>query len=1128
MFVLHTQNSENENTVNFKWARGMILILILAVVAFMPRVAAGEKVLKPTAVAPLPPIPIHFTLKEDGVVTLVIEDAKGKRVRNLVSETAFPAGANTAWWDGLDDIGRIKIDANQYAMSPKLVAAGTYRVRGLVRKNLDLRYEFTAASHGNPPWATADKASEWLANHTPPSAVLFLPAGSAPERKGKPVSAGGQIVVGSHVSEGGSGVAWLDLKGNKLHGQMWIGGVWTGATQLARDGGDKPLAGVYAYTGSVWDDELRLHQLLLTPDTKQPLYGGQGGRGDTRFGYGEDRPVLSPNWKFPDKNMAALGGLAVHNTLIVAALTKLNQLLLIDEQKVLGTVALDNPHGLVFDSQGRLLAISGKRIVRYKLGEEVLEKPPAPDVLAENNLEDPQQIALDAKDNIYVTDRGESQQIKVFSPEGKFIRAIGHAGKPVPGPYDPAHMNNPNGITIDSNDRIWVAETDVAPKRISVWTLDGALADAFYGPPQYGGGGELDPADKSLFYYGGEGGGITFKLDWEKGTSEPLEVYYRADHNPAQLPQGWFVNLPPQTALYHDGHKFMTSVYNSNPTNGASIGLLYRMEKGVAVPCAAIGYANSWPLLAGAYANLPAAPPESAAFKTQIPKDIKPGDHVFFSWSDINGDGLVQPEEVEFKKIDASPGAITMMPDFSFVAARVNNKAMRYAPQGFTPSGIPQYKLDKGEVLVEGANAPTTSGGDQALVGADGWTILTVPPKPFEPAGMCGVKDGVPQWTYPSLWPGLHASHYAPMPQSAGQLIGTTRLLGGFVTPKGGDGGPLWAVNGNKGNLYLFTADGLFVATLFKDCRTASFNAPEATRGISVAALSLGEECFWPSISQTPDGNIYLTVLVSCIVRVDGLESIQRLPASTIEINDESLKAAHDYFVKMETLRQQAQKPGNLAVKLCPAPPAVDGKLDEWDAKSFVQIDTRAQGALAIAGDRLYAAFKTHDGASLNNSGEALQNIFKTGGALDLMLGAIPGGERLLVTRVNNKTVAILYRRTVPGTTGTPVKFVSNIGLNKTVQFDRVDDVSDQVQLAGGPDGNFEFSVPLGLLGLNPEAGKSMKGDIGLLRGNGFQTLQRVYWWNKATGLVADIASEAELTPQLWGSWEFKKTGDEK
>ena len=35
---------------------------------------------------------------------------------------------------------------------------------------------------------------------------------------------------------------------------------------------------------------------------------------------------------------------------------------------------------------------------------------------------------LDSAGNIYVSDHGASHQVKVFSPAGKFLRAIGRAG----------------------------------------------------------------------------------------------------------------------------------------------------------------------------------------------------------------------------------------------------------------------------------------------------------------------------------------------------------------------------------------------------------------------------------------------------------------------------------------------------------------------------------------------------------------------------------------------------------------------------------------------------------------------------------------------------------------------------
>src|SRR6185437_3312448 len=90
----------------------------------------------PPARATHPPIPIRFTLPAASYVTLVIEDAHGRRVRNLVSETPFPAGKNIAWWDGLDDLGRDPDAARHgiYHIPAAFVSPGRYRVRGLYRK----------------------------------------------------------------------------------------------------------------------------------------------------------------------------------------------------------------------------------------------------------------------------------------------------------------------------------------------------------------------------------------------------------------------------------------------------------------------------------------------------------------------------------------------------------------------------------------------------------------------------------------------------------------------------------------------------------------------------------------------------------------------------------------------------------------------------------------------------------------------------------------------------------------------------------------------------------------------------------------------------------------------------------
>ena len=183
--------------------------------------------------------------------------------------------------------------------------------------------------------------------------------------------------------------------------------------------------------------------------------------------------------------------------------------------------------------------------------------------------------------------------------------------------------------------------------------------------------------------------------------------------------------------------------------------------------------------------------------------------------------------------------------------------------------------------------------------------------------------------------------------------------------------------------------------------------------------------------------------------------------------------------------------------------------------------------SVAVAGDRLYAAFRTGDPNLLQNSGETPLAPFKSGGGLDLMIGAGPraddarqtavqGDLRLLVTLVRGKPRGLIYRPVVPGTKE-PVPFSSPW---RTITIDRVDDVSEQLRFAAA-EGDYEFSIPLAVLGLKPAPAQAIRADLGILRGNGFQTLQRVYWSNKATGITSDVPSEAMLAPSLWGRWVF-------
>jgi hypothetical protein len=252
---------------------------------------------------------------------------------------------------------------------------------------------------------------------------------------------------------------------------------------------------------------------------------------------------------------------------------------------------------------------------------------------------------------------------------------------------------------------------------------------------------------------------------------------------------------------------------------------------------------------------------------------------------------------------------------------------------------------------------------------------------------------------------------------------------------------------------------------------------------------------------------------------VEGLEAIRRLPDERLEVTPEQLREAEAWRTAREQARQHEQPDQTATVRLLTEPPTLDGNVNDWPEDSFVRIDGRASAALAVADGRLWAAFRTGDAGLLRNACESLPLLFKSGGALDLMVESVPGGVRLLVAQVGGTTTAVLYRPTDQDALGQPVPFTSPL---RTVTFDRVQDVSDQVSLAADGAGNYELSVPVTLLGLVSAPNQSARGDVGVLRGDGSRTLQRIYWHNKSTSITSDIPSEAELKPDLWGTFVFQ------
>lgn len=161
------------------------------------------------------PMPIHYTLPADRYVTLVIDDAQGHRVRNLIAEAFRISGPHEELWDRCDDAGQP-------------VPPGVYTWRGLTRDALHLTYRGAVNCTGTPPWWTNSKfdlasgnvnAGGWLSDHAPPQDVTVI---------------GNKVFIAAPLSENGHTLIACDLTGKKLWGTKWI--ETNGSGYLANDG----------------------------------------------------------------------------------------------------------------------------------------------------------------------------------------------------------------------------------------------------------------------------------------------------------------------------------------------------------------------------------------------------------------------------------------------------------------------------------------------------------------------------------------------------------------------------------------------------------------------------------------------------------------------------------------------------------------------------------------------------------------------------------------------------------------------------------------------------------------------------------------------------------------------------
>jgi hypothetical protein len=362
-----------------------------------------------------------------------------------------------------------------------------------------------------------------------------------------------------------------------------------------------------------------------------------------------------------------------------------------------------------------------------------------------------------------------------------------------------------------------------------------------------------------------------------------------------------------------------------------------------------------------------------------------------------------------------------------------------------------------------------------------------------------------------------------------GALVGVCSFSSG-ITPD------LVALTGYYGQYFLLDRkEGLFVDALGEDQRSAykldqhmvlteNFNGAMFRHPRTGKTYFLGGDC---------DQRLW---------ELAGLDSIQRQVVRVKVTDAQAVRAGEN--AKQNFLAQQTA----IGKKTAKIPrlkgAAADGKYDEWGAAQPLTIcmegQRTAQAQLGYDDANLYVRFQVSDESPFLNTPTDQRLLFKSGDSVELNLATDTakrpvrgqnqqqmrvGDVRLILARTpEGQLVATRYRYV----TAEPEKPNAFSVETKSSGKDTLDDVALWNDLPMNAkvekDGYVvEAAIPWAELGVAPNSGLALLGDVGVIYGNegGNKNAIRYLWSDRSpeVSINNDIPSEIRIHPNQWGSW---------
>ncbi len=1005
---------------------------------------------------------LPFELSQPGVLTVVIEDEKGNRLRNLVSGKRYPAGRQMVEWDGRDDAGR---DA----------APGRYRARSVNHPGLEWEFLMKFADGDEP----AFKA--WGPDHSDFESF-------ASDDK--------YVYVAAPLSESGESTAALTPAGKVVRHYPQIHGAGAKVAYPASDG-------KYLYllkdgsTYSSKDVSQRITLNIYEVDTGKivPVNNQR-----TAFLFTSTYKPAVDTYNTVERNRhtkVALTGAAWCNGKLYAANRESNCLMAIAplEGKVLETLPLPDPRALCAFN-GKIYAASGRDVVELNVENKQFR------TLFKLDYE-PRSLSVRG-DQIAISGAPDST-VRIHTLAGKAIKTIGEPGGAYAGKWRPLRMIQPTGVLLAPDGTLWTAEKRENPKRVTRWDWkNGKILYEKYGAVAYGGSSAgFDPEKPSRWF----GDSCEWEVDLKKKSAKVVNVLW-----PETLQAGLFT--PARSyhfvrygkRIFVIGSERVTSISEYLPN-----GTLKMMAGISSVHSFARSLVNPSPAFRAAV---------DRAFPQYANDKQRYVNRAGVMWLDKNNNGVPDEDEFEFlpdksASTDGSWGITSMGLDIRLPLrlADGSEKIMTLKPEGTRPNGVLNYSLARAQQeakpigdLPPGSKggAATDSYGDlrnNVITNSDPWMLSYN-------------ESGKINWFFPNRWSNVHGSHKAPLPKP-GEFQGILFALGTAPLDKQGD---VVAFNGNFGRVFFITSDGMYLDALFSDFRLANTQGEDCIGGEPFGGMFQYDRVNRQYLMQNGHGSYR-------IYRIKNLDKVRRAE-QTFEVSREQLAAARNLNPLQDaadTRNRSVTIKRWIGRDLRQLPWTLEWRNGALNTRIFAGWDDKNLYLRYWVDDPTPWVNFGKDWTTLFKTGDSVDFQFAADPAMlnKKRRDAAPGDLRLLIAPFEGKNIAVLYRFRVPGGGGSPAEFASPWRTYKADDVRRLDSAKIMLDRTGASY-TVTATVPLAELGIAPAKGP-FRGDFGVIYGDrdGTMNMARNYWANRETGLVNDVPGEIEPPVGNWGEIKF-------